>query len=642
MRMSLPQLQERARPVWNQFIRTDRPRVLIGAATCGRAAGALQVAEAFRNELGKRGLQDQVLLADVGCLGLCYAEPMVEIQAAGGSSVLHQRVEPYFVPKLVDFLTGGPPVTRAAMAVMSGPPLVGIPNFTELPMIRRQVRIVLRNCGVIDPTQIDHAIARGAYSGLARALTIGAEAVIAEVTASGLRGRGGAGFPTGPKWQFARRTAADEKYVICNADEGDPGAFMNRSVLEGDPHAVLEGLTIAGLAVGARKGYVYARAEYPLAIDRLQKALAQMRELGLLGKNILGSHFEFDIIIKQGAGAFVCGEETALMASIEGRRGMPRSRPPFPAVSGLFGKPTNINNVETLAAVAAILQNGAADYARHGTEKSRGTKTFSLAGKIERTGLIEVPLGTPLRTIVEDIGGGVLGGKKFKAVQTGGPSGGCIPAHLLDLQVDYEHLAEAGSIMGSGGMVVMDEDSCMVDVARYFLAFTESESCGKCVPCRMGTQHLLRILTDICEGRGTQANLTQMLRLGQTMKMASLCGLGQTAPNPVITTLRYFPEEYEAHIAQHCCPAGVCRELVEFFIDPEKCNGCTACARACPVESISGGKKQAHVIDAAACIRCGSCRTACKFNAVQVGPRTLPPEPEAELFAAADSPVQLH
>jgi NADH:ubiquinone oxidoreductase subunit F (NADH-binding)/ferredoxin len=465
---------------------------------------------------------------------------------------------------------------------------------------------------------------------------MGPDAVIAEVTAAGLRGRGGAGFPTGPKWQFARRTVADEKYVICNADEGDPGAFMNRSVLEGDPHTVLEGLVIAGLAVGARKGYVYARAEYPLAIEHLHKALVQMRASGLLGKNILGLNFDFDILIKQGAGAFVCGEETALMASIEGRRGMPRSRPPFPAVSGLFGKPTNINNVETLAAVAAILQNGAAEYARHGTEKSRGTKTFSLAGKIERTGLIEVPLGMTLRTIVEEIGGGVLDGKKFKAVQTGGPSGGCIPAHLLDLQVDYEHLAEAGSIMGSGGMVVMDENSCMVDVARYFLSFTEAESCGKCVPCRMGTQHLLRILTDICQGRGTQAHLVQLQRIGQTMKKASLCGLGQTAPNPVITTLRYFPEEYEAHITHRSCTAGVCRELIEFSIDPEKCSGCTACALACPVESISGGKKQAHVIDTSACIRCGTCRTACRFNAVRIGARSIPEQQPAELLASVN------
>jgi NADH:ubiquinone oxidoreductase subunit F (NADH-binding)/NAD-dependent dihydropyrimidine dehydrogenase PreA subunit len=515
------------------------------------------------------------------------------------------------------------PLVSSAIAVMSGEGIPQTPYFAELPMIRKQERIILRNCGIIDPSQIDHAIARGAYAGLARALEMGSQAVIAEVTASGLRGRGGAGFPTGPKWSFAARSAGDEKYVICNADEGDPGAFMNRSVLEGDPHAILEGLAIAGFAIGAKTGYIYVRAEYPLAIERLQTALAQMRAYGLLGCNILGSGFDFDIHIKQGAGAFVCGEETALMASIEGRRGMPRSRPPFPAVSGLFGKPTNINNVETLAAVSVILQKGGTWYAQFGTEKSRGTKTFSLAGKIERTGLIEVSLGTSLRTIIEEIGGGVLAGKGFKAVQTGGPSGGCIPAELLDTPVDYEHLAQAGSIMGSGGLVVMDEDSCMVDVARYFQAFTESESCGKCVPCRMGTQHVLRILTEIAGGRGTRAHLAQLQSIGETMRKASLCGLGQTAPNPVLTTLRYFAEEYREHIEEHRCAPGVCRELVEFWIDPDVCNGCTACVYACPVESIAGAKKETHVIDALRCIRCGSCRTTCKFDAVVVRPRTV-------------------
>jgi NADH:ubiquinone oxidoreductase subunit F (NADH-binding)/NAD-dependent dihydropyrimidine dehydrogenase PreA subunit/(2Fe-2S) ferredoxin len=631
--MTLSQLQDRAAHRWTEFSRPDRARVLIGAATCGRAAGAREVADAFRRELETRGLTGQVVLAEVGCLGLCYAEPLVEIRAAGGSAVLYEKVTAAQVAKLIEkHLVGGTPVTHSAMAVMSGDPVADVPAFAELPMMRRQTRVILRNCGVIDPTSMEHAVAQGAYSGLARALEMGRAAVIEEVIASGVRGRGGAGFPTGVKWKFAANSVADEKYVICNADEGDPGAFMNRSVLEGDPHAVLEGLAIAGWAIGAREGYVYCRAEYPLAIERLQLALAQMREAGLLGRNILGSGFDFDIHIKQGAGAFVCGEETALIASIEGRRGMPRPRPPFPAVSGLFGKPTNINNVETLAAVSVILQKGAAWYSQFGTEKSRGTKTFSLAGKIERTGLIEVPLGTPLRTIIEEIGGGVLDGKGFKAVQTGGPSGGCIPAELLDLPVDYEHLAQAGSIMGSGGLVVMDEDSCMVDVARYFLAFTESESCGKCVPCRMGTQHLLRILMDITEGRGTAAHLTQLRRLSSTVQRASLCGLGQTAPNPVLTTLRYFAQEYQQHIEEHRCSSGVCRELVQFWIDVEACNGCGACARACPVDCIAGEKKKPHTIDPNQCIRCGSCRTTCKFGAVHVQPRAIPLSEDRELM----------
>lgn len=630
--MTYPELQKRAAESWGRFAQDDRPRILIGAATCGRAAGASEVEDAFRAEIERRGLTDKVLLAETGCLGLCYAEPLVEVKPAGGSAVLYQEVTPRQVPQLLDHVMGGEPA-RGAAAVTSGNLVAGLPAFTDLPMIRHQERIVLRNCGVIDPTEIDHAIARGAYSGLARALEMGSQAVIDEVSTSGLRGRGGAGFPTGTKWSFAAKAAGDVKYVICNADEGDPGAFMNRSVLEGDPHAVLEGLSIAGWAIGAKAGYIYVRAEYPLAIARLQNALKQMREYGLLGKNILGSGFDFDIIIKQGAGAFVCGEETALMASIEGRRGMPRSRPPFPAISGLFGKPTNINNVETLATVSVILQKGANWYTQFGTEKSHGTKTFSLAGKIERTGLIEVQLGTPLRTIIEEIGGGVLGGKKFKAVQTGGPSGGCIPAELLDLQVDYEHLAEAGSIMGSGGMVVMDEDSCMVDVARYFLAFTESESCGKCVPCRMGTQHLLRILLDITEGRGTPAQLEQLKALSQTMKKAALCGLGQTAPNPVLTTLRYFEHEFQEHIAEHQCAAGVCRELIDFWIDPTACTGCGACARSCPVECISGDLKKPHTIDAELCIRCGSCRSTCKFGAVVVKPRTVPQSEQSDLVA---------
>lgn len=617
--MNFEEIRKQAETEWERFTRPQQTRILVGSATCGRAAGALEVIQAFRTELSGNPILADTELYEVGCLGLCYAEPLVEIKDTSGRRVLYQGVDPKMVPELVQsHLLGNEPVWKKALAVMEGPPSNGTPPFEDQPMIRHQVRIVLRNCGIIDPTNINHYIARGGYSGLARAMATTPDEVIAEIMASGLRGRGGAGFPTGQKWSFARRTPAEKKYVICNADEGDPGAFMDRSVLEGDPHAVLEGLVIAGYAIGATQGYVYCRAEYPLAIERLVGAIEQMKNMGFLGSNILGSDFSFDIKIKKGAGAFVCGEETALMQSIEGRRGMPRSRPPFPAVSGLFGKPTNINNVETLASVSAIMEKGAAWYAAFGTEKSKGTKTFALAGKINRTGLIEVPMGISLRTIVEDIGGGVLGGKAFKAVQTGGPSGGCIPAQFLDLPVDYERLAEVGSIMGSGGMIVIDEESCMVDVARYFLTFTENESCGKCVPCRMGTQHLLRTLVDICEGKGSPDQIDKLRMIGDTVKRGSLCGLGQTAPNPVLTTLRYFEDEYRAHIEHRKCPAGVCRELIEFRIDAEKCTGCRACALVCPVEAIAGEKKQPHVIDQALCIRCGSCRQACKFDSVIV------------------------
>ena len=617
--MSFATLQDQARLEWTEFERPDQARILVGSATCGRAAGSLEVLQAFAKELDKHDLTDSTKTFEVGCLGMCYAEVLVEIRSRDGLRVLYHGVEPRHVPQLVESqLIQGEPYLPRALAVMAADDKADLPAFTELPMIGPQVRIVLRNCGIIDPTNVRHYLARGGYQGIARAIGMGPDAVIEEMKQSGLRGRGGAGFPTGVKWGFARNAKGDKKYVICNADEGDPGAFMDRSVLEGDPHAVLEGLLIAGYAIGASTGYVYCRAEYPLAIERLQLAIAQMRELGFVGENILGSGFDFEIKIKKGAGAFVCGEETSLMQSIEGKRGMPRSRPPFPANAGLFGKPTNINNVETLAAVSAILEKGAAWYGSFGTEKSRGTKTFALAGKINRTGLIEVPMGTRLRTIIEEIGGGVLGGKGFKAVQTGGPSGGCIPADFIDLPVDYERLAEVGSIMGSGGMIVIDEESCMVDMARYFLTFTENESCGKCVPCRMGTQHLLRILTDITEGRGSLDQIETLRRIGDTMKNASLCGLGQTAANPVLTTLQYYEEEYRAHIEDHKCPAGACRALIHFEIDPARCTGCMACARACPVEAISGEKKKPHLIDQERCIQCGSCRQACKFEAVLV------------------------
>lgn len=617
--MNLHEIRNEAKREWEEFTRKGGVRILVGSATCGRAAGSLEVLDAFREAIGKHSLSEEVRLLEVGCLGLCYAEVLVEVRGRDGRGILYEGVTPKTAVEIFESdVVEGKPLSEWTLAVTEGEPWNGVPSFADLPMIRNQVRIVLRNCGAIDPTNMNHYIAKGGYLGLERAIEMGPDAVIEEIQASGLRGRGGAGFPTGMKWSFARKAPGDVKYVVCNADEGDPGAFMDRSVLEGDPHAVLEGLAIAGFAVGASHGYVYCRAEYPLAIERIQQAIGQMRARGFLGENIFGSSFSFDIAIKKGAGAFVCGEETALMQSIEGKRGMPRSRPPFPAISGLFAKPTNINNVETLAAVSAILEKGASWYAGFGTEKSRGTKTFALAGKINRTGLIEVPMGIPLRTIVWEIGGGVLGEKGFKAVQTGGPSGGCIPAEHLDLPVDYEHLAAVGSIMGSGGMIVMDEESCMVDVARYFLTFTENESCGKCAPCRMGTQHLLRLLTDICEGKGTAKHIETLRLIGDTMKRGSLCGLGQTAPNPVVTTLRYFEDEYRTHIEEKKCPAGVCRSLIHFEIDPEKCTGCGVCVSICPVGAVSGEKKSTHVISDDLCIRCGSCREACRFRAIAV------------------------
>ena len=559
--MDFKQIESRATGRWQALVESTEPRILVGMGTCGIAAGAEEVAAALVQKLAETGVQADVI--HVGCIGLCYAEPLMEVCKPGKPSVMYGDLTPELVCEIVDdYLIGDNPRADLALGTRGDGAFDGIPRLWDLPVLKPQVRISLRNCGNIDPHNIDHYIANGGYGGLAKALQMKPQEVIDEVKKSGLRGRGGAGFSTGMKWQFCHDAAGEIKYIICNADEGDPGAFMDRALLEGDPHAVLEGMLIGAYAIGASEGYVYIRAEYPLAIRRLQVAMEQMEEYGLLGDNIMGSGFDFHLKVKEGAGAFVCGEETALMASIEGGRGMPRPRPPFPAQSGLWGKPTNINNVETWSDVSAILQNSAEWYAGYGTEKSKGTKNFSLAGKVVRTGLIEVPMGITLREIVYDIGGGVPGDKRLKAVQTGGPSGGFIPASMIDLPVDYDSLAQTGAIMGSGGMVVIDEDTCMVDMTRFFLSFTQSESCGKCIPCRWGTKQMLDILEDITNGKGRTGDIELLQEIAESVKDNSLCGLGQTAPNPVLTSIRYFREEYEEHIKRHHCPAAVCKGLV--------------------------------------------------------------------------------
>lgn len=613
--MSFDDIRKRALREWTAFEDPGKARVLIGTGTCGCAAGAEQVLAAARETIAE--LDIEVTVGETGCIGLCYAEPLVELQRPDGPRVLYGNVTQASIGELLTgFFLKEDLNASMALATTSDVSADGIPPLNELPMLKPQVRVVLQNCGVIDPENIDHYIARGGYEGLDKALRMEPEQIINEVKTSGLRGRGGAGFPTATKWEFCRRAPSDIKYMICNADEGDPGAFMDRSVIESDPHAVLEGMIIASLAIGAEHGYIYVRAEYPLAIKRLETAMAHARENNLLGDRILGSDISFHLQIKKGAGAFVCGEETAMLASIEGSRGMPRSRPPFPAQNGLHGKPTNINNVETLANVPVIIREGGKKFAERGTEDSRGTKTFALAGKISRTGLVEVPLGISVRDIVFGIGGGIPGGKEFKAVQTGGPSGGCIPAELLDIPVDYQKLTEAGAIMGSGGMVVMDEDTCMVEIAHYFVEFTQKESCGKCVPCRLGTHQMLQILSDITAGNGSPEDMSLLQEIGHSVNLGSLCGLGQTAPNPVLTTLRYFQDEYEAHINDRTCPAGTCARMLSYSILPDKCVVCGACLRACPTDAISGEKKKLHVIDQALCIKCGACVDVCKFDAV--------------------------
>ena len=594
-------------------MKTYRTHLMLCAGTGCVSNNSFKIKEVLEKGIKKHSLQDEILVVMTGCNGFCAVGPVMTVKPDG---IFYQNLTEESIPYLVEehFLKG-----RPVQKLMYFPPREKevIPKMMDISFFAHQTLIALKNRGLIDPEKIDEYIARDGYRALAKVLTsMAPEGVIKEIKNSGLRGRGGAGFPTGLKWEFCRKGPGDIKYIICNADEGDPGAFMDRSIIESDPHLVLEGMIIGAYGIGASQGYIYIRNEYPLAMKRLEIAITQAREYGLLGENILERGFDFDVKIQKGAGAFVCGEETSLIASIEGKPPEPRQRPPFPAQSGVWGKPTNINNVETWATVPTIILRGSEWFSAIGTEKSKGTKVFSLVGKINNTGLVEVPMGIALKKIIYDIGGGIPDGKKFKAVQTVGPSGGCIPADLIDLPVDYEQLTQAGSIMGSGGMIVMDEDTCVVDIARYFIKFTNDESCGKCSSCREGSEVLLEILNKICNGEGKEEDLTFLEELGRAIKDASLCGLGQTLPNPVLSTLRYFRNEYEAHIKEKRCPAGVCKALIQYFVDEEKCTGCLLCAKKCPQKAITGQRKEPQSIDQDKCTKCGLCYESCKFNAI--------------------------
>ena len=609
-------IKDRAESCWQELWHSGKPVILIGTATCGRAAGALDVLQAIRDEIGRQNLDCH--LVEVGCMGHCYAEPILIIAKPGYPPIAYGHVNPVIAERLIkDFILGDNPCFEFVLGALEKNELV--PSFAEFPRAEYEKKVTLKNCGYIDPEQIDHYIANGGYQVLVKVLKTPPEEIIDEVKESGLRGMGGAGFPTGQKWEICRYAQGRPKYMVCNGDEGDPGAFMDRTILESDPHSVVEGMIIAGYAVGARHGYIYVRAEYPLAVHRVKVALGQARELGLLGKNILGSDFSFDIELFQGSGAFVCGEETALIASLEGKPGIPYHRPPYPAVSGLHGKPTLINNVKTLACVHHIIENGAEWFASIGTEGRPGTAVFALAGKIVNTGLAEVPMGTTLRQLIFDVGSGIPDGKRFKAVQIGGPSGGCLPESALDLPIDFDSLRDAGAMMGSGGIIVLDEDDCMVEIARYFLEFTQRESCGLCTFCRLGTKQMLEALDEITQGKGKTEDIDMLIELAEDIRVGSLCGLGKTAPNPVLSTLRYFRDEYEAHIKEGRCPALMCRELITYYIIPERCErSCDACVGTCTVEAITTNKKRIKVIDQEKCVKCGTCLKACppQYDAV--------------------------